>query len=47
MFMGTRNEERHVPSTAYNLGKKALKTDNDLGTSTYEMKPGTFGIEAR
>ena len=47
MLMGTRNEERHVPSTTCNPEKKALKTDNDLGTNTYEGKPGTLGKAAR
>ena len=45
--MGARNEERHVPSAACNLGKKAWETDNDLGTSTYEGKPRTSGRAAR
>ena len=47
MLMGTRNEERHVPSAACNLEKKAWETENDLGTSTYEGKPGTSGRAAR
>ena len=47
MLIDTRNEERHIPSATYNPEKKVLETDNDLGTSTYEMKPGTFGIAAR
>ena len=41
--MGTRNKERHVPSAACNPEKKALEIDNDLGTNTYEGKPGTLG----
>ena len=39
--MGTRNKERYVSSVACNLEKKALETDDDLGTSTYEGKLGT------
>ena len=34
MLMDTGNEERHVPSAAYNSEEKALETDDDLGTST-------------
>ena len=40
MFMGTSNEERHVPSAACNSKEKTLETADDLGTSTYEGKPG-------
>ena len=47
MLMGTRNEERHVPSAACNLEKKAWETENDLGTNTYEGKLGTSGRAAR
>ena len=47
MLMGTRNEERHVPSTACNLEEKTLEIDDDLRTSTYEGKPGTSGRVAR
>ena len=43
MLMGTRNKERHVPSAACRAEKKALEIDNELGTSTYEGKPGTSG----
>ena len=47
MLMGTRNKERHVPSAACSAEKKALEIDNDLGTSTYEGKPGTSGRVTR
>ena len=40
MLMGTRNEERHVPSVAYNSEEKTLETGDDLGTNTYEGKLG-------
>ena len=40
-------KKRHVPSAACNLEKKALETNNDLGTSTYEGKPGTTRRVAR
>jgi len=45
--MGTRNEERHVPSAACNSEEKVLETNDDLGTSTYEGKPGTSRRAAR
>ena len=41
MLMGARNEERHVPSAAYNSEEKTLKTTDDLRTNTYEGKPDT------
>ena len=47
MLMGTRNKERHVPLAACDPEKKALETDNDLGTSTYEEKLGISGRAAR
>ena len=34
MLIVIRNEERHVPSAAYNLEEKALETDDYLGTNT-------------
>ena len=30
------NEERHVPSAAYNSEEKTLKTTDDLRTRTYK-----------
>ena len=47
MFMGTSNEERHVPSAACNSKEKTLETADDLGTSTYEGKPSTSGRVAK
>ena len=47
MLMGTKNEERHVPSAACNSEEKTLETDDDLRTSTYEGKPGTSRRAAR
>ena len=47
MLKGTRNEERHGPSVSCNSEKKALETNDDLGTSTYEGKLGTSGRVAR
>ena len=47
MLMGTRNEERHVPSAACNSEEKTLETADDLGTSTYEGKPSTSRKAAR
>jgi len=47
MLMGTRNKERHVPLAACDPEKKALETDNDLGTSTYDWKPSTSGRAVR
>ena len=45
--MGIRNEERHVPLATCNSEEKTLETVDDLGTSTYEGKPGTSGRAAR
>ena len=47
MLMGTRNEERHVPSVAYNSEEKTLETRDDLGTNTYEGKLGILGRAVR
>ena len=47
MLMGTRNEERHVPSAVCNSEEKTLETADDLGTSTDEGKPSTSGRVAR
>ena len=47
MLRGKRNKERHVPSVACNLEKKALETNDDLGTSTYEEKLGISGKVVR
>ena len=47
MLMGTSNEERHVPSATCNSEEKTLETVDDLGTNTYEGKPGTLGRVAR
>ena len=42
---GTRKDMAHQsPATKK---KKAWETENDLGTSTYEGKPGTSGRAAR
>ena len=35
MLMDIRNEQRHVPSAAYNSKEKALETNDDLRTSTW------------
>ena len=47
MLMGTRNEERYVPSVACNSKEKTLETVDDLGTSTYKGKLGTSGRAPR
>ena len=47
MLMGTRHEERHVPSAACNSEEKTFEVANGLGTSTYEGKLGTSGRASR